>query len=225
MPELHVLRVFTAADGSFGNPLGVFVDGRAVPCDRRQHIAADLGFSETMFVDDPSTGQMQIYTPASQLSFAGHPTVGTAWLLAHLGLGGGVLNPPAGPMLTWRDGDLRWVRARAEWVHPMTVKQLPDAAAVDALAGAPAGEGSYYAWAWEDEAAGRVRSRYFVPLLGIGEDEATGAAAVVLASRVARPITIRQGRGSLLHVRPGSDDTIELGGRAVLDEVRRYRLR
>ncbi len=225
MPELHVLRVFIAADGSFGNPLGVFVDGRAVPCDRRQRVAADLRFSETVFVDDPATGQMQIYTPASQLSFAGHPTVGTAWLLAHLALGGGVLNPPAGPMLTWRDGALRWVRARPEWVHPMTVDQLPAPAAVDALDEAPAGEGSYYAWAWEDEAAGRVRSRYFVPLLGIGEDEATGAAAVVLGAKLCREITIRQGRGSLLHVRPGSEGTIELGGRVALDEVRRYRMR
>jgi predicted PhzF superfamily epimerase YddE/YHI9 len=85
------------------------------------------------------------------------------------------------------------------------------------LDGPPAGSDSYYAWAWIDEAAGILRSRYFVPSLGIGEDEATGAAAVVMGGALGRPLEIHQGVGSLLHVRPGPDGTIEVGG--VVDEV------
>ncbi len=50
MPGLHVLRVFTAPDGGGGNPLGVFLDGVAIPPERRQAVAAELGFSETVFV-------------------------------------------------------------------------------------------------------------------------------------------------------------------------------
>src|SRR4051794_12725931 len=46
MPELHILRVFTAEDGSGGNLLGVFLDGTDVPHAKRQPVATQLGFSE-----------------------------------------------------------------------------------------------------------------------------------------------------------------------------------
>ncbi len=222
--KLHVLRVFTAADGAHGNPLGVFLDGPAVAPALRQRVAADLGFSETVFVDDPARGVVRIHTPAAELRFAGHPTVGTCWLLNHLGAPVEALRPPAGEVATWRDGDLRWIRARPEWVHPITVVRLDSPVAVDALESAPIDDGSYYPWAWIDEAAGTVRSRYFVPDLGIGEDEATGAAAVVLGGRIGRPIEIHQGRGSILLTRPTSDGFVEVGGRCTLDEVREYTL-
>jgi len=81
MPELHVLRVFLGDGGTGGNPLGVFLDGGSVPEGRRQDVAADLGFSETVFVDDAARGEIRIYTPAVEIPFAGHPVVGTAWLL------------------------------------------------------------------------------------------------------------------------------------------------
>ena len=221
--ELHVLRVFTAPDGGHGNPLGVFLDGGAIPLDERQGVAADLGFSETVFVDDIGEGRIRIHTPAAELAFAGHPTVGTAWLLDHLGMGVERVRCPAGELPTWADADgLRWVRARPEWVHPITIAQLGGVQQVDALAGPPPGEESYYAWAWEDEGTGLLRSRYFVPGLGIGEDEATGAAAVVMGARLERPITVRQGRGSLLHARPVSGGFVEVGGRCRLDAVRPY---
>ena len=43
MATLHVLRVFTAEDGEWGNPLGVFLEGDEVPEGRRQQVAAELG--------------------------------------------------------------------------------------------------------------------------------------------------------------------------------------
>lgn len=220
--ELHVLRVFADAGGGHGNPLGVFLDGSAVTDADRQAVAADLGFSETVFVDDAATGRYRIFTPTDELPFAGHPTVGTAWLLHHLGRGVAVVHPPAGEVPTWTEGVVRWIRARPTWVHPIHVEQLPAPSDVDALTAPPPGDGSYYPWAWIDEAAGTVRSRYFVPSLGIGEDEATGAAAVVMGDLLGRPIEIHQGRGSILHVRPGPDGAVDVGGRCVLDEVRPY---
>ncbi len=220
--RLHVLRVFTDAAGRFGNPLGVFLDGTSVPPSERLRIAADLGFSETVFVDDGATGVVHIFTPTTELRFAGHPTVGTCWLLDHVGAPIDTLRPPAGDVATWVDGDLRWIRARPEWVHPITMEQLDSVSAVDALERPPDGDGSYYPWAWIDEAAGIVRSRYFVPDLGIGEDEATGAAAVVLGSRIGRPIEIHQGRGSIVFSRPVAGGFVEIGGRCTLDEVRDY---
>lgn len=222
--KLHVLRVFTDAAGQFGNPLGVFLDAARVDPALRQRIAADLGFSETVFVDDAASGAIRIFTPAAELSFAGHPTVGTCWLLEHIGAPITTIRPPAGEVPTWADADLRWIRARPEWVHPITVAHLDSPSAVEALERSPDGDGSYYPWAWIDESDGIVRSRYFVPDLGIGEDEATGAAAVVLGSRIGRPIEIRQGRGSVLLSRPVAGGFVEIGGRCTLDEVRDYRI-
>jgi predicted PhzF superfamily epimerase YddE/YHI9 len=218
--RLHVLRVFTRPDGSEGNPLGVFLTGAEVPGARRQDIARDLGFSETVFVDEAAS--VRIYTPAAELPFAGHPLVGTAWLLASEGSGVGVLHPPAGDVPTWREGERQWIRGRAEWAPQMTIREHRDAAAVDALDGPPAGEGFYDAWAWEDRSAGAVRVRVFAPRYGIYEDEATGAAAVRLTEHLGVALRIRQGRGSEIRTRVGPEGTVEVGGRVALDEVRTY---
>ncbi len=219
---LHVLRVFVNSRAEHGNALGVFLDGSAIPGSARQVVAAELGFSETVFVEDARIGRLRIFTPASELAFAGHPAVGTAWLLAEVGMPVAELRVPAGIVPTWTEGDRRWVRARPEWIHPITLAELADPAAVEALDGPPAGERSWYAWAWQDRPVGAIRSRYFAPAVGIGEDEATGAAAVLITSELGRDLEIHQGRGSRLSTRLGRDGSVELGGRVVLDETRRH---
>jgi predicted PhzF superfamily epimerase YddE/YHI9 len=219
---LHVLRVFVDRAGEHGNQLGVFLDGSAIPDEGRQAVARDLGFSETVFVDDARTGRIRIFTPGLELAFAGHPTVGTAWLLAEVGMAVSELRVPAGSVPTWSDGDRRWIRARPEWVHPITLAELANPAAVDALTGPPANDDSWYGWAWLDPAAGVIRSRYLAAGVGIAEDEATGAAAVVITARLGRDLEIRQGRGSRLFTRLQADGSVELGGWVVLDETRRY---
>jgi predicted PhzF superfamily epimerase YddE/YHI9 len=215
---LHVLRVFLGPDGGGGNPLGVILDGGAVPPDGRQAVAADLGFSETVFVDDAATGELHIFTPAVELPLAGHPLVGTAWLLAHTGAAVDVLRPPAGEVPTWADGGLTWIRARREWAQLYDVEQLASAAAVDAFA-VPGGDAMLAIWAWEDEAAGRVRARVFPNGIGIEEDEATGAAALQLAGLIGRDVVIRQGEGSELHAGPADDGRVAVGGRVELTAV------
>jgi predicted PhzF superfamily epimerase YddE/YHI9 len=219
---LHVLRVFVDAHEQYGNPLGVFLDGSAIPPDERPRVAADLGFSETVIVDDARTGRIRIFTPACELAFAGHPTVGTAWLLAAVGMPVDELRVPAGTCPTWLEGDRRWVRARPEWIHQISLAELPSAAAVEALERPPAGEASWYAWAWQEGSHGAIRSRYFAGAVGIAEDEATGAAAVLITARLGRDLEILQGRGSRLSTRLGADGSVDLGGRVVLDETRRY---
>ena len=222
MPTLHVLRVFCAPGGGGGNPLGVFLDGASVPRSRRQAVAADLGFSETVFVDDREDGRIQILTPGTELEFAGHPTVGTAWLLRREGTPVAALRPPAGEVTVRHDGDLTAVAARPEWAPRFNHHQLASPAAVDALDAAPEDDEIGAAWAWEDEAAGHVRTRVFATAYGIHEDEATGAAAVLLCARLGRPLRIRQGRGSVIHARPLGDGRIEISGLVELDEVRDY---
>jgi len=211
-PGLRVVRVFCAGDGSGGNPLGVFLDGAAVPESERQPIARELGFSETVFVDDPDRGAMRMFTPASELPLAGHPLVGTAWLLRDGGFDVSVLRPPAGEVPVRFEGELTWASARPEWCPPFEWLQLPSPADVEALDGAPEGHGFVGTWAWLDEDAGVVRARAFVPEEGIPEDEATGSAAILLTTQLARPLEIRQGKGSLIHARPLEDGRAEIGG-------------
>ncbi|HEX2754704.1 MAG TPA: PhzF family phenazine biosynthesis protein [Candidatus Limnocylindrales bacterium] len=224
MTTLTVLRVFVGPDGRGGNPLGVFLDGAAIPPDRRQAVAVDLGFSETVFVDDAAEGAIRIFTPGRELPFAGHPTVGTGWLFRETGAPATTLRPPAGDVPFRHDAERTWVRARPEWVHPILVEQLATAADVEAHPGQPMGVSGRYVWAWIDEAAGTLRSRYFATDVGIREDEATGAAAVVMGGILGRPITIRQGVGSEILVQPQPDGTVEIGGRVEMVEAREYEL-
>jgi len=77
-------------------------------------------------------------------------------------------------------------------------------------------------WAWLDEQAGVVRERVFAPDVGIPEDEATGAAAVLLGAQLARPLQIHQGKGSRIVATPLENGMVEIGGRVELDDVRAY---
>jgi len=95
MRRLMTLDVFT--DRAFGgNPLGVVLDAEGLDDLALQAIAAEVGYSETTFVLPPhansaATHRVRIFTPMTELPFAGHPTVGTAVALASLdpGHGGG----------------------------------------------------------------------------------------------------------------------------------------
>ena len=224
MPRFHVLRVFTNDEGEWGNPLGVFLDGAAVPEGERQRVAADLGFSETVFVDDPTTGELRLFTPAIELPFAGHPMVGTAWLLARELAAVETLRPPAGPVPTRVEGGLTFIAAEAEWSPEFEYRRLPSPADVHALSDPPPDADSLYPWAWIDESAGTIRARMFAPRYGVPEDEATGSAALALCEKLGRPLTIHQGHGSVLVARPLDEGRAEVGGTVALDERREYSL-
>jgi predicted PhzF superfamily epimerase YddE/YHI9 len=221
--ELTVLRVFIGPDGRGGNPLGVFLDGAAVPAERRQDVARELNYSETVFVDDRTAGRIRIMTPGRELPFAGHPSVGTSWLLHETGTEITVLRPPAGDVRVRRDPDRTWITADPAWVaHAFPFERLAGPAAVEAYPQPPMGDPGIYVWAWIDEAAGEVRSRCFPTDFGIAEDEATGLAAVMLGGELRRPLTIRQGVGSEILVLPQPDEMVEIGGRVELMERRPY---
>lgn len=83
--EYQLVDVFT--DRPFGgNPLAVFRDGTSVDAGKMQAIAKELHLSETTFVLPPSSKdadhRIRIFTPDKELPFAGHPTLGTAFVLA-----------------------------------------------------------------------------------------------------------------------------------------------
>ena len=234
--EVVVVRVFTDDRGANGNELGI-VGSSALTRGNEQAIAAALGFSETVFLDELETtvgdaaevrasggagARIRIFTPAAELPFAGHPSVGTAWWLNHEETPVAVLHEAAGDVLVAADDDEEdtfWVTARAEWTPEFDWLALQSPADVDALDALAFEDGQHYAYAWIDEAEGLLRARMFAPALGIIEDEATGAAAVALTARLGRDLRIRQGEGSELATAIVGDGLVRVGGRTVYDRT------
>jgi trans-2,3-dihydro-3-hydroxyanthranilate isomerase len=103
--HFYTLDVFT--DTRFGgNPLAVVLDADGLSGERMQTIAAEFNLSETVFVLKPAKAganrrRVRIFTPQTELPFAGHPTVGTSYLLARLGL---VELDPAEPLMVLEEG-------------------------------------------------------------------------------------------------------------------------
>ena len=90
MGEIPFVTYDVFTETSFGgNPLAVFPDARGIDPGRMQTIAREFNLSETTFVTpvegQPLRRRVRIFTPASELPFAGHPTVGTAIALAECG--------------------------------------------------------------------------------------------------------------------------------------------
>jgi trans-2,3-dihydro-3-hydroxyanthranilate isomerase len=68
-----------------GNQVAVFTDAREIPDDKLQPIAKEMNFSETVFVYKPEGdghARIRIFTPTIEMPFAGHPTLGTAFILS-----------------------------------------------------------------------------------------------------------------------------------------------
>jgi len=105
-----VLDVFTDT-ALAGNPLAVVLDGEGLDDDRMQAIAGEFNLSETVFVQGPDnpahSAKVRIFTPARELPFAGHPTVGTAILLAHERFGAVETEQDAMIVLEEAIGDVR----------------------------------------------------------------------------------------------------------------------
>lgn len=203
----YVLRVFTR-DGQGGNPLGVVTDTLGLDATRMQDLATDLGFSETIFLNwfEGPRPTARIFTPQTELAFAGHPLVGAAWVLLNLGpLDPGAIDCAVGSIPIRQVGDLTWVDAPAgqpvrslpvpagggggaielvEVEMPLAylLVEVESAEAVkEASPGLFPSWGEVYVWALDAE---RVRARFFGRGVGVTEDPATGSAAVALAARM-----------------------------------------
>jgi predicted PhzF superfamily epimerase YddE/YHI9 len=223
--DVTVMRVFTNADGEYGNPLGV-VDASLVSPADRQRVAAELGYSETIFVALPGAGALtttaRIFTPTVELPFAGHPTVGASWWLKNRGTPVNTLQVPAGIVRVAYDGEFTMITGRADWAPDFSIYDMDSVD--DVLAADPddyRDAVEHYVWAWIDEGEGRIRSRMFASDLGIPEDEATGAGAVRITDHLSRDLIITQGKGSELRTGWSADGWVTVAGRVVDDGVRR----
>jgi trans-2,3-dihydro-3-hydroxyanthranilate isomerase len=203
--DCTIVRVFTR-DGAGGNHLGV------IRCHLQpqlmQEIAADLGFSETIFIDtaDPGLPNVRIFTPGAELPFAGHPLVGAAWVL---GAETDRIRCGIGDVGVRHDGPVTWIDVplygsvedpsgvdaflrRAGFQAPVAVHRvgLPLEYVIGELADVEAVAGGQPSMVVLSEVFGTLvyarrgevaRARFFAPGSGVDEDPATGSAAVALA--------------------------------------------
>jgi trans-2,3-dihydro-3-hydroxyanthranilate isomerase len=98
--QLDFMTVDVFTDQRFGgNPLAVVLDGRGLTTEQMQSIAAEFNLAETTFVlppkDPAHAAEVRIFTPRAELPFAGHPNIGTAFVLAlPSSANGGVVREP-----------------------------------------------------------------------------------------------------------------------------------
>jgi trans-2,3-dihydro-3-hydroxyanthranilate isomerase len=136
--------VFTRGDVG-GNHLGVINDLTGIDDAGMQAVATELGFSETVFIDwmESGTPHVRIFTPTVEMPFAGHPLVGSAWVLNSIGPGTvSEMTCGVGP-IPFRfdpDSDTTWVDT------PLVgdVEEARDGAEIAAAAGLPEPVGAWW---------------------------------------------------------------------------------
>jgi trans-2,3-dihydro-3-hydroxyanthranilate isomerase len=94
MPDRHTIKFYQAdvfTDEPFGgNPVAVIPEAEGLSDDQLQQIAREMNLSETVFVfpptDKAAVVRLRIFTPTQEIPFAGHPVIGTFFILAELGI-------------------------------------------------------------------------------------------------------------------------------------------
>ncbi len=124
MHAFRILNVFTVdGDRLSGNPLCVFEDARGLSGEQMQGLARQMNLSETTFVlpSESADARVRIFTPAFEMPFAGHPTLGTASVVA-AGRDAVTLELKAGLVPVTRSGASFTLRAaRAATARPVDV--------------------------------------------------------------------------------------------------------
>ncbi len=206
-----VLRVFTR-DGEGGNHLGVVTDLSGLDPSAMQQIAAELGFSETIYIEEGDPPHVRIFTPTMEMPFAGHPLVGAAYHLFRSGSHAERIRCGIGEVKIRTEGKLVWVEApmfhenayrdgaifarrvgladpKSTWrvEMPLDYRLVELASPDDVARAAPDTEafGAAHGLTVFARSGGHIRMRFFIPDAGIAEDPATGSAAVALATRFA----------------------------------------
>lgn len=217
MIDVHIVRVFTSKDGQYGSPTGVIIDeGSNIDPEQRQAIATKLGFSETVFVNQTNPVEVSLYGLQGEVSFAGAPLLGGAWLLGKLqGKTIESITCNSKKIKVIEENTLTWITVDdLDGTPPWHHKQLGSYEDVEQLSVAdkPFKEHTY-AWAWIDSSLriARVRARTFAPDWGIPEEEANGSGSMQLAHKLGRNVEIIHGKGSLIRASVGTSG-IAIGG-------------
>ena len=134
----RIVNVFAQEGRLTGNPLCVFEDGRGLDEATQQALARQFNLSETTFIlpSDTATARVRIYTPAYEMPFAGHPTLGTAHVVRSLKSAGDsvTLEMKAGIIPVTAQGDLWTLQANSPTSRPAkeSAAELAEILGIDA---------------------------------------------------------------------------------------------
>lgn len=114
----YIVDVFTDKKYA-GNQLAVFLNAESLRSDQMQTIAREINFAESTFITkldiQKNSAEVRIFTPAHEMQFAGHPIIGTSWVLMHKVLEHSPenikLNVPIGPITIQKTEELIWLKA------------------------------------------------------------------------------------------------------------------
>jgi trans-2,3-dihydro-3-hydroxyanthranilate isomerase len=132
MMEFFQIDVF-AGSAYAGNPLAVFPEAEELSTDQMQRIALEMNLSETTFVTSVEDARysVRIFTPGQELPFAGHPTIGTTWLLRRMKRLSGdrfIQSSAAGDTEITAVGDELWFERTGRVDADLEASDDPDAA-------------------------------------------------------------------------------------------------
>lgn len=114
----YIVDVFTDKKYT-GNQLAVFLDAAGLSSEQMQKIAREINFAESTFITkldaQNNSAEVKIFTPAHEMQFAGHPIIGTSWVLMHKVLENAPekikLTVPIGPITIQKTEALLWLKA------------------------------------------------------------------------------------------------------------------
>ncbi|WP_456314234.1 PhzF family phenazine biosynthesis protein [Pseudomonas shirazensis] len=114
----YIVDVFTDKKYA-GNQLAVFLDAGNLSSSEMQKIAREINFAESTFVTkldrENNKAEIKIFTPSQEMQFAGHPIIGTSWVLINKIFDNSpesiTLNVPIGPISIHQSNDLIWLKA------------------------------------------------------------------------------------------------------------------
>jgi len=114
----YIVDVFTDKKYA-GNQLAVFLDAGNLSSEEMQKIASEINFAESTFVTkldkENNKAEIKIFTPSQEMQFAGHPIIGTSWVLINKIFDNSPenikLNVPIGPIAIHQSEDLIWLKA------------------------------------------------------------------------------------------------------------------
>jgi trans-2,3-dihydro-3-hydroxyanthranilate isomerase len=180
----RILNVFTDGDDVFsGNPLCVFEDATGLSERDMQNLARQLNLSETTFITPGAaevSANVRIFTPGYEMPFAGHPTLGTAYVVRELSSATDavLLRMPAGDIPVRVDGDVWTLQAKAPVSFPVDMARSDLSSMIGLAADRVAGEPM-----WVDTGSLQL----ILPLRSAGDVRAASADPKLLDKFATRP--------------------------------------
>lgn len=219
--KINLVRVFVNEKGKFGNPQSiVFDEHNNLDIKKRQEIAYNNGFSETIFINDKKTGNVTILNPKEECPFAGSALLGTAWFLNNKYqlqleslLSSGKIIP------TWQENGVTYISMKESILPPWNLMELKTPKDVINISPVIIKKVDHaVVWSWINKAKGIIRARTFAPDWGIPEDEANGSGSMKLALKFQQNIIVHHGKGSIVYTKFINKGLAAVGGRVILNK-------